>query len=128
MSHLEEKFAAAWPTSSVQPIRQYRFDELGFPDGRTDKHGRPKLRQWKFDFAWPEYRVAVEIQGGMFVAGRHNRGGALAVESEKMRAACKQNWLVLPITTKEITKARLPDMVAEVLYVLDARGPQFRNP
>lgn len=32
-------------------------------------------RQWKADFAWPEWNLLVEVDGGEFTRGRHNRGG-----------------------------------------------------
>jgi hypothetical protein len=52
-------------------------------------------RRWRFDFAWPDQRVALEIQGGLFVQGRHTRGAALLKEHEKLNAAAALGWRVL---------------------------------
>ena len=44
-------------------------------------------RRWRFDFAWPLHALALEVQGGLFVRGRHSRGAALLKEHEKLNAA-----------------------------------------
>ena len=31
-------------------------------------------RRWRFDYAWPALKVALEIHGGVFTNGRHTRG------------------------------------------------------
>lgn len=33
-------------------------------------------RKFRYDFYMPEINVAVEVHGGQFVNGRHNRGGS----------------------------------------------------
>mgnify|MGYP003349742837 FL=1 len=61
-------------------------------------------RLWEFDFAWPERRLAVELQGGQWTFGRHTRGGhEYRDELAKHRAAAIQGWLVLCYTTDDIT-------------------------
>lgn len=52
-------------------------------------------RRWRFDFAWVDERVALEIQGGLFVQGRHTRGAALLKEHEKLNTAAALGWRVL---------------------------------
>jgi hypothetical protein len=52
-------------------------------------------RKWRFDFAWVDYKIAVELQGGLFSGGRHNQGGAMRKEYEKMNAASREGWRVL---------------------------------
>lgn len=81
MSPLEAQFAQAWRTlaaSYPQPIAQYRF--------------HPK-RRWQFDFAFPPFYVAVEIDGGQWQAhgGRHNQDS----DREKLNAAAVAGWRVL---------------------------------
>lgn len=112
MSKLEEQFALAWPTDKVQPVRQYRFDELDD-------------RKWRFDFAWPSHRVSVEIAGATFVQGRHSRGLGMAKDAEKMRAAALQGWHVLPYTDVDFRERRIEEIIAEVRQLLDAKGPNY---
>lgn len=52
-------------------------------------------RKWRFDFAWPDLKVALEVQGGVFVQGRHTRGAHLRKEHEKLNAAAVAGWRVL---------------------------------
>jgi hypothetical protein len=52
-------------------------------------------RRWRFDVAWPDRMVALEVQGGLFVNGRHSRGAALLKEHEKLNAAAALGWRVL---------------------------------
>lgn len=59
-------------------------------------------RKWRFDYAWPEYRVAIEVQGGVFSQGRHVRGAALMGEYEKLNEANLDNWCVLLVTPQQL--------------------------
>lgn len=50
-------------------------------------------RRYRFDFAWPERMVAVEIDGGtrMVGGGRHGGDG----DREKLNLAASKGWRVL---------------------------------
>lgn len=50
-------------------------------------------RRWRFDYAWPAARLAVEIDGGQWLAGggRHN-GDA---DRQKLNTASAAGWRVL---------------------------------
>jgi hypothetical protein len=63
-------------------------------------------RKWRFDFAFPAQRVAVEVQGGVFMGGRHTRGAALLKEYEKWRAAAMLGWRILPCIPQEVCTTR----------------------
>jgi hypothetical protein len=52
-------------------------------------------RKWRFDFAWIEYRVGLEVQGGLFIAGRHSRGAGIAKDMEKFSEAAALGWRIL---------------------------------
>lgn len=55
-------------------------------------------RRWRFDWAWPELLIALEVQGGIFSGGRHVRGAALLKEMEKLNAAAIAGYRVLYVT------------------------------
>lgn len=59
-------------------------------------------RKWRFDYAWPTERVAVEIDGGQWVAngGRHNRDS----DREKLNQAAAQGWRVLRFSTQQVDR------------------------
>ncbi len=52
-------------------------------------------RKWRFDFAVPDAKVALEVQGGLFTGGRHSRGPALMKEHEKLNEAARRGWRIL---------------------------------
>lgn len=57
-------------------------------------------RKWRFDFAWPDLKVAVECDGIIHQAsgGRHNSDS----DKEKLNAAAGDGWMVLRFSGKQI--------------------------
>lgn len=51
-------------------------------------------RKWRFDYALPELKIAIEIDGGLFSGGRHSGGMGQKKDMEKMNAAASAGWLV----------------------------------
>ena len=97
MSELEDVFLSLWRRHGrgPAPVRELQFAKsLG--------------RRFRWDFAWPEQLVAVEVQGGIWTRGRHSRGGkAQIAESDKMNIAALLGWRVLFLTTEHLTKSPL---------------------
>ena len=63
------------------PAEEYRFDIK---------------RRWRFDFAWPEQKVAVEIEGGLYKVGRHQSLTGFLADAEKYEAALRLGWTCVP--------------------------------
>lgn len=61
------------------------------------------VRKWRFDYALPDYKVAVEIDGGVWLdgGGRHNRASGWVKDQEKLNAAAAQGWRVLHFTPQQ---------------------------
>lgn len=77
-------FAACCLVAGVPvPMPEYRFDTR---------------RQWRFDWAWPDQKIALEIEGGAFTQGRHTRGAGFLKDMEKYNAAAVAGWRVLRVT------------------------------
>lgn len=72
-------------------------------------------RRWRFDLAWVQAQVAVEVQGGLFTQGRHVRGPALQREFEKLNTAQLAGWIVLLILPGQITDGTLTDLLQQAL-------------
>ena len=60
-------------------------------------------RRWRLDVAWPDERVALEIQGGLYTGGRHVRGAALEREHEKLNQAAAMGWRVLFTAPRQLS-------------------------
>lgn len=89
MSALEDNFALYWNALKGPPlVTQYKF------------HAG---RKWRLDFAHPETKTAIEIDGGNWINGRHNRGSGRKLEAEKLRHLARAGWKVFPFVTGDIT-------------------------
>jgi hypothetical protein len=80
--------------------RQCQLLGLPVPVGEYRFH---PVRKWRFDYAWPDQKVALEVQGAVFVQGRHTRGAGLRKEYEKLNAAAAEGWRVLFILPEQMT-------------------------
>ena len=87
------------PQSELEDIMAQAIEDAGLPAPQR-QYRFHVTRKWRFDFAWPAQRLAVEVDGGQFVMGRHGRGGALNAESEKLEAALLLGWRVYKVPTK----------------------------
>lgn len=74
---------------------------LGIGAPVAEHHFHP-TRKWRFDYAWPDAGVAVEVQGGIWTQGRHTRGAALKKEWEKLNTAAARGWRILYCEPKEL--------------------------
>ena len=59
------------------------------------EHRFHPFRRWRFDISWPYQKLAVEVEGGIWVEGRHTRGSGFLKDCEKYNAAVEEGWQVL---------------------------------
>ena len=112
------------PLAIVQPLPLAWVDILIFPAVcRAAKLPEPvpefrfaPPRRWRFDWCWPAYKLALEVQGGLFVQGRHSRGAALLKEHEKLNTAAQMGWRVLYVTPKQLLSDG-PELVRRAMSV-----------
>jgi very-short-patch-repair endonuclease len=102
-SPCEESFALAWKVlGGPEPEREYKFHPS---------------RNWRFDFAWPDREIAVEIEGGVHEGasrGRHMRQEGFARDCEKYAEAALMGWRVLRLTPAMIQPALLQRLILEL--------------
>lgn len=86
--HQEDRIAIAMRTAGYAFLREYKF--------------HPK-RQWRFDFAFPNQKVAIEYEGGVFLPkARHTSSLGYSKDVEKYREAVLLGWKVLRYTAKDL--------------------------
>lgn len=59
-------------------------------------------RKWRFDYALPELKIAIEVDGGVFTGGRHSGGIGQVKDMEKMNYAASLGWLVFHFIPDEM--------------------------
>lgn len=77
-------------------------------------------RRWRFDFAWLEPLVALEVEGGVFGYGRHNRASGFIKDMIKYNTATCLGWSVLRVLPKDLC-------MQETLDLLKACGVPSRD-
>ena len=84
-----------------EAVTEYRFAAMAAGGGGKGLRERLKalgLRDWRFDVAIPEYQIAVELDGGTWIQGRHSRGAGVISDMDKINAATVRGWRVLRYT------------------------------
>jgi very-short-patch-repair endonuclease len=61
-----------------------------------------KPRRYRFDFAWPDKMVAVEVEGGRWVGGRHTSPVGFGKDCEKYSEAAARGWRIVRVTPEMI--------------------------
>lgn len=102
MNNLDKAiFAALCKSERIpRPVLEYRF--------------HPK-RKWRFDYAWPDQMLAVEVEGGVWTKGRHVRGKGYINDMEKYNAAMMLGWRLLRFTPEQIKETGSIRMIKEAL-------------
>ena len=72
-------------------------------------------RRWRFDYRWPNQKLALEVQGGLFIGGRHSRGPALLKEHEKLNTAARMGYRILYTTPKQLVSFETATTIKQAL-------------
>lgn len=93
-SEAEELLCDALIAAGYPPVRGHAFHDL---------------RGWEFDFAWPQIKLAVEVDG----RGRHQREQGEREDQEKINAAIEQGWRVLRYPARSVTTGTRRERIVE---------------
>lgn len=88
----------------IELQREYRFHQV---------------RKFRFDFAIPEHRIAIEMDGGVWMkgGGRHNRPAGFLKDMEKFNLAATMGWRVVRVTPRDLLTSRTLDMIRDLVNV-----------
>lgn len=82
------------------PVREHRFHPV---------------RRWRFDYAWIEHKVALEVEGGVWTGGRHTRGAGFIKDMEKLNAATVAGWRVVRVVPGKLCASATVGMLESLL-------------
>lgn len=87
---------------------------VGLPAPETEVRFHP-VRKWRADYLWREPKLIVEVDGGVFVAGRHSRGAGVEADMEKFAEAMVLGYRVLRVSTRHVRDGRAVQWVERLL-------------
>ncbi len=71
------------------------------------------------DYAHLKLMIAVEIEGGLWIQGRHNRATGMINDMEKYNEATLAGWAVLRVTPDMVNDGTAYQLVERALKELD---------
>ena len=85
-------------------------------------------RKWRFDMAWPFLAmlgqktdetggIAVEVDGGIWIRGGHNRGAQMKKDWEKANTAATMGWRILRCEPKDLCTKEFAEMAKISLHL-----------
>jgi very-short-patch-repair endonuclease len=101
LSEGEETFMLHCNSYHLKVEREFRFHDT---------------RHWRFDFAIPEHKIGIEIEGGTsFGMSRHSRGEGFDRDAIKYNTAALLGWVVLRFSTGMVLRGEAIDTVRAAL-------------
>ena len=78
------------------------------------------VRRWRFDYAIPEHKIAVEVEGGVWTQGRHTRPRGFLGDMDKYNTATALGWRVLRVTPDTLTTGATLDLIRRTIESADS--------
>lgn len=88
----------------VECVKEFRF--------------HPK-RMWRFDYAIPEHKIALEVEGGVWTQGRHTRPKGFLGDVEKYNTATLMGWRVFRTTPEGLYRVATIDLLRAAINATD---------
>jgi very-short-patch-repair endonuclease len=100
--------------SALEAELALQIRALGLPEPIRE-YPAIKGRKFRFDFAWLEHKVLVEVNGGTYTQGAHSTGRGIARDYEKANLAVLQGWRVLAFDSKAVKNGAAVDVIRQAL-------------
>lgn len=90
-------------------------EEHGLPVPYPEYSFASPARKWRADYCWPHERLILEVDGGLWVDGRHSRGAGRIADMEKLSEAAIMGYRVIYCTPTELHNGAVLDRVRRAL-------------
>lgn len=72
-------------------------------------------RRYRFDGAYVAQRLGIEVEGAIWIQGRHNRGAGFEEDCRKYSLAAALGWRVVRVTDNMILDGSAVELIARAL-------------
>lgn len=96
-------------------VGAYRLTQRPYCRACESWHEYRHDRNWRVDFAWPDRRLIVEVEGGVYTGGRHTRPSGFVKDIEKYNALTEAGWKVLRFSRREVKSGEALNVIERVL-------------
>jgi len=81
----------------------------------VEEHFFHPVRKWRIDIAWPDHKLAVEIEGGTYLSKGGHRGSIAGYlkDMEKYNALSVCDWRLLRVTPDQVKDCSAYDLICE---------------
>lgn len=100
--------------SALEAELALQIKALGLPEP-VREYRAIKGRKFRFDFAWLDHRLLVEVNGGTYTRGAHSTGQGIARDYEKIRLGQDCGWKVYPFDGKAIKSGEAVETIRKAL-------------
>ena len=107
--------------SPLEQTLAYQMRVCGLPKPETEYRFHAK-RRWKFDFAWPLFLFAVEVEGGTYSKrrkSRHLTPTGFREDCEKYNEAAADGWVLFRFDSWHVSSGHA---VARIEDFFKSRG------
>lgn len=87
-----------------EPVKEYRFHDT---------------RRWRFDLCYKDRMLAIEVDGGIYINGRHNRGSGYEKDCVKYSEAMLLGWNVYRCTAGMIKNGYAVNTIERLFKLLE---------
>ena len=72
-------------------------------------------RRWRFDYAIPQYKIAIEVEGGVWISGRHINPKGFLSDMEKYNEATRLGWRLIRCTPDRQYSTAILSLIKETI-------------
>ena len=112
---LQQKKSYSWKRSKLELKAATALEKAGIKN--FEEEYRFCERRWRFDFAFVEEKIALEIEGGIWKGsvGGHTSGTGYTKDCEKYNTATGMGWRVLRVVSSQIKSGEMVNWVRDLL-------------
>jgi hypothetical protein len=115
VSALEDQFLGLWQSRNPLIPLEREFSEINaWEKDFQERYAKSKRsKRYRLDFAHPNSRTGIEIQGGVYMRGRHVTGSGYERDCRKYNLAYTSGWTIFLLTSTMAKDAFWLSLIAE---------------